>query len=169
MTPMSHILRQAIRAFLVGEDGNAGSALIEFTLLAPLLVIMGVYTMDFGFVFYRQMQVQNAAQAGVDWAMANHVFNAAGVIAAVNSATNYGDITVSTGYPIEQCGCPSNTGMTFSPDTSPAPCPTCNNNTVVGGLYVTVQTQATWNSFIQYGLFSSAASTLTAQATARLQ
>ena len=97
---MSHILRQAIRAFLVGEDGNAGSALIEFTLLAPLLVIMGVYTMDFGFVFYRQMQVQNAAQAGVDWAMANHVFNAAGVIAAVNSATNYGGITVSTGYPI---------------------------------------------------------------------
>ena len=167
MTPMSHILRQAIRAFLVGEDGNAGSALIEFTLLAPLLVIMGVYTMDFGFVFYRQMQVQNAAQAGVDWAMANHVFNAAGVIAAVNSATNYGGITVSTGYPIEQCGCPSSTGVTFTANTAPTPCPTCGG--AVGGLYVTVQTQATWNSFIQYGLFSSAASTLTAQATARLQ
>ena len=167
MTPMSHILRQAIRAFLVGEDGNAGSALIEFTLLAPLLVIMGVYTMDFGFVFYRQMQVQNAAQAGVDWAMANHVFNAAGVIAAVNSATNYGGITVSTGYPIEQCGCPSSTGVTFTDNTAPTPCPTCGG--AVGGLYVTVQTQATWNSFIQYGLFSSAASTLTAQATARLQ
>jgi len=164
---MSHILRQAIRAFLVGEDGNAGSALIEFTLLAPLLVIMGVYTMDFGFVFYRQMQVQNAAQAGVDWAMANHVFNAAGVIAAVNSATNYGGITVSTGYPIEQCGCPSSTGVTFTDNTAPTPCPTCGG--AVGGLYVTVQTQATWNSFIPYGLFSSPTRTLTATTTARIQ
>jgi Flp pilus assembly protein TadG len=61
MTPMSPTMRQAIRSFLVGEDGKAGSALIEFTLVAPMLVVMSIYTMDFGVLFYRQMQVQNAA------------------------------------------------------------------------------------------------------------
>ena len=93
------MIRQAIRRFLVGEDGIAGTALIEFTLFAPLLVVMSIYTMDFGLFFYRQMQVQNAAQAGVDWAIANHVFNAAGITAAVTNATNYADITVSHRLP----------------------------------------------------------------------
>jgi Flp pilus assembly protein TadG len=178
MTVMS-LIRQAIRRFLVGEEAIAGAALIEFTIFAPMLVIMSTYTMDFGFLLYRQMQVQNAAQAGVDWAIANHVFNAADITAAVNNATNYANITVSTGYPIEQCGCPSSTGVTFTSNTAPAPCPLCG--TLVGGLYVTVQTQATWNSFIPYGLFSSTTAgtpcappvvvgrCLTAQVTARIQ
>jgi Flp pilus assembly protein TadG len=180
MTVMSHMMRQAIRRFLVGEDGIAGSALIEFTLVAPLLVVMTVYTMDFGWFVYRQMQVQNAAQAGVDWAVANHVFNSADITAAVNRATNYTGITLPTGTlnpnPIERCGCPStdasgNPTVAFTPDTAPNPCPTCtvNGATVAGGLYVTVQTQATWNSFIRYGLFSSATRTLTATATTRIQ
>jgi Flp pilus assembly protein TadG len=165
--PIGHVMRQAIRRFLIGEDGIAGSALIEFTLVAPLLVVMSIYTMDFGFVFYRQMQVQNAAQAGVDWAMANHVINNADISAAVTNATNYTNISVSTGYPKAQCGCPSSSGVTFTAYTPGTLCPTCGSSK--GGLYVTVQTQATWNSFIRYGLFSAATRTLTAQATARIQ
>ena len=169
--PMSLTMRQAIRKFLVGEDGIAGSALVEFTLVAPLLVVWSIYTMDFGLRFYRQMQVQNAAQAGVDWAIANHVFNATAITQAVNNSYYNTDpnftISVSTGYPIERCGCPSSTGVTFTLNTAPAPCPVCGGS--VGGLYVTVQTQATWTSFIQYGLFPSATYTLTAHATARIQ
>ena len=170
--PMSLMIRQAIRRFLVGEDGIAGAALIEFTLVAPLLVVMSIYTMDFGLVFYRQMQVQNAAQAAVDWAIANHIYNNAAITAAATNATNWNpDITVSAGYPRERCGCPSSSGMTFTDMTfingQLQPCPTCGGS--VGGLYVTVQTQATWTSFIRYGLFSSATRTLTAQATARIQ
>src|SRR5437660_1080177 len=173
--PMSLMIRQAIRRFLVGEDGIAGAALIEFTLVAPLLVVMSIYTMDFGLYFYRQIQVQNAAQAGVDWAMANHIFNDAAIRAAVTNATTYADITLPTGTlnpnPRERCGCPSSSGMTFTDMTfingQLQPCPTCGGS--VGGLYVTVQTQAIWTSFIRYGLFSSATRTLTAQATARIQ
>ena len=166
--PMSIMIRQAIRRFLVGEDGIAGSALIEFTLFAPLLVVMSIYTMDFGLLFYRQMQVQNAAQAGVDWAMANHIYNNAAISAAATNATNYADISVSTGYPIVRCGCPSSTGVTFTSNTAPAPCPVCGGS--VGGLYVTVQTQATCNSFIRLRpVLQPATRTLTAQATARIQ
>jgi Flp pilus assembly protein TadG len=158
------MVRQAIRRLLIGEDGVAGAALVEFTLFAPLLFVISIYTTDFGLFFYRNMQVQNAAQAGVDWAMANHTSNDAAIRAAVTNATNYTDISVSSGYPTVRCGCcPSTTGVTFSPSTAPAPCPSG------GGLYITVQTQATWASFISYGLFSSATRTLTAQATARIQ
>src|SRR5262245_22860576 len=165
--PMSLMIRQAIRRFLVGDDGIAGGAIIEFTLVAPILVVMSIYTMDFGLYFYRQMQVQNAAQAGVDWAIANHVFNAAAISTAATNATTYTAISVSTGYPIVQCGCPSSTGVTFTASTAPAPCPLCGGS--VGGLYVTVQTEASWATFIRYGWFSSATRTLTAQATARIQ
>ena len=169
---VSLTMRQAIRRFLVGEDGIAGSALIEFTLCAPLLVAMSIYTMDFSLLFYRQMQVQNAAQAGVDWGMVNHIFNAADINTAVTNATNYTAISVSTGYPKWRCGCPSSTGVTFTASTAPLPCPVCplaGGGSAVGGLYATVQTQATWNTFIRYGLLSSATRTLTAQATARIQ
>jgi Flp pilus assembly protein TadG len=168
------MMRQAIRRFLVGEEGIAGSAMIEFTLVAPLLTVMSIYTMDFGLLHYRQMQVQNAAQAGADWAMANHVFNAVAITAAVNNATNYTDITLPTNTlnpnPIVRCGCPLSgppPALTFTANSSPAPCPVCAGG-AAGGLYVTVLTQATWNSIAPYGLFG-ATRTLTAQATARIQ
>jgi Flp pilus assembly protein TadG len=167
--PMSHTTRQAIRRFLVGEDGIAGAALVEFTVVAPLLVVMSIYTMDFGLYLWSQMEVQNAAQVGVDWAIANHVFNSTDISNAVSSNTAHYNFTITsppTTTVVEQCGCPTNP-MTFTADTAPAPCPTCGGS--VGGLYVTVQTQATWTPFAQYYLFSSASRTLTAQATARIQ
>src|SRR5258706_16014222 len=80
-------LRQAIRRFMVGEEGIAGAALVEFTVLAPMLVVMSIYTMDYGLLFYYKLELQNAAQAGAQWAMANRVYNSADIqIAAKNGA-----------------------------------------------------------------------------------
>jgi len=153
---------------MVGEDGIAGTALIEFTLFAPLLVVMSIYTSDFGLLMYRQMQVQNAAQAGVDWAIANRNYNSSAISAAVTNATTYTGISVSP--PTRWCGCPSSTGVTptgsYDPVTATCTTP-CGSSQA--GLYVTVQTQATWGSFIRYGLFSSATRPLTATATVRIQ
>jgi Flp pilus assembly protein TadG len=173
-SPISKItaIRQAIRSFMVGEDG---SALIEFTLVAPLLVVMSIYTMDFGLYFYRNMQVQNAAQAGVDWAIANRIFNDAAIRAAATNATNY-TVSLPTDSlnpnPQLQCGCPSSTGVVtsgYTYNTPTATCiPACPNGSVPGR-YVTVQTQATWDSFVRYGLFSSANRDVRARATARIQ
>ena len=141
-------MRQAIRRFLVGEDGEAGSALIEFTICVPLLVAMSMYTIDFGWYFWRQMEVQNAAQAGVDWTIVNHSVNAAGINAAVSAATTYVDITLPTPIslpnqtpaptnenPAEWCGCPAidasgNPFVNYTANTAPNPCPPCG--TAVG-------------------------------------
>ena len=43
--------RQAVGTFLVGTDEEiAGNALIEFAIIAPLLVVMCIYVIDFGFL-----------------------------------------------------------------------------------------------------------------------
>jgi Flp pilus assembly protein TadG len=173
------MIRQIIRRFLVGEDGVAGTALLEFTIFAPVLVVISIYTMDFSLGFYAKMQVQNAAQAGIDWALANHVANATDIHAAVITATNPA-VTDTSDYPNTlglnqnfgpKCGCPASTGVTFTAWTSPNPCPTCTtlSGTETGGLYITVQTQTPYTPFFSYGLFSSGNRTLTAQVTARIQ
>src|SRR5262249_33706118 len=97
---------QAIRSFVLGDDGIAGTALIEFTLFAPLLVVMSIYTMDFGLFFYSKMTVQNAAQAGADWAIANRVYNSSLIQnAAQNAARPTIPITAITVNSTEFCGC----------------------------------------------------------------
>jgi hypothetical protein len=178
------MMRRIIRRFLVGEEGIAGAALLEFTLFAPVLVVMSIYTMDFSFLFYTQMQVQNAAQAGIDWALANHVANATDINAAVTHATDPA-VTDTTDYTNvlglnqnfgPKCGCPSSTGVTFTTWTAPNSCPPCGG--AIGGLYITVQTQATYTPLFgpspraegfNYGLFSGGNRTLNATVTARIQ
>src|SRR4051812_22720068 len=59
----------AIRRFMVGEDGTSGSALVEFTIFAPVLVVASIYTADFGLYYLYQARVQNAAQAGAQYAI----------------------------------------------------------------------------------------------------
>ena len=151
---------------MVGEDAIAGAALVEFTIFAPLLVVMSIYTMDYGLYFFNNLEIQNAAQAGAQWAIANRVYNSSAISSAVTHATNYSAISVAAGYPIEQCGCPSSTGVT-STTYSGATCPNCGSS--AGGLYVTVKAQATYSSFIPYGLISSTPYVLTATSTARIQ
>jgi Flp pilus assembly protein TadG len=172
-------LRQAIRQFLIGEDGESGASLVEFTLFAPILVVMCIYMVDFGLLLFANMEVQNAAQAGVDWAIANRVYNCtaiknAAIKADPNAAANATKLTISAGTcpatdattdPIERCGCPSSTGVTFTTFSGGA-CPTCGSS--VGGHYVTVTAQARYNSFIPYGLISPNY-TITKQSTARIQ
>ena len=50
---------------------TAGAALIEITLFMPILVLMAVAIMNFGFYFSYQIRVENSAQAGAQWAITN--------------------------------------------------------------------------------------------------
>ena len=44
-------IRQAFQRLMFGEDGTAGAALVEATILVPILVVMSIYVMDFGLHF----------------------------------------------------------------------------------------------------------------------
>ena len=154
---------------MVGEDG---AALVEFTILAPMVVVMSIYTMDFGLLFYNKMEVQDAAQAGVQWAITNRVSNSSDIqIAAQNATKNKITVNFCKKYStsFQFCGCPSTTGVTHISDGA---CPggtTCPDGSTTG-TYVCVSATPTtaYKSFIPFGLLSSTPK-LTAESTARMQ
>jgi Flp pilus assembly protein TadG len=165
-------IRQAFQRLMFGEDGTAGAVLVEATIIVPILVVMSIYVMDFGFVFYKKMEVQNAAQAGAQWAVANRTYNCNSVSAAAQQAiqaTQFGGVTVNSG---QFCGCSKDSSGTNAvvtpvvpPSTNPptlctvtptsnscsstcvaactsAPNNTCSTSGVLGN-YVTVEAAPT--------------------------
>ena len=150
-------LRQAFRRLMSGEEG---AALVEATIIAPILVVMGVYTGDFGLLFYNKMEVQNAAQAGAQWAVANRVYNVSAIQTAGQKATSLSGVTVT---PSAFCGCstdssgnPAVTQLTSGTCTGTTNVvnSTCNSTGVVGN-YVTVTATYAYTSFVPYGLIVS--------------
>jgi len=155
-----------LRGFVGGsEDGIRGVAAIEFAAIAMVLAIMMIGTADFGMGFYRKMQVQNAAQAGAQYAMV-HEFSGASISSiqtAVKSATAFPGIVPSPA-PVQFDGCPSNTGVT-SPDIN-SKCPDGST----AGTYVTVWAQGVYQTILPFPLLGIPDSfTFTAQSTVRIK
>jgi Flp pilus assembly protein TadG len=166
-----------MRRFLVGEEGIAGAALVEFTVLAPMLVIMSIYTIDYGLIFYNKMELQNTAQAGAQWAMANRIYNSSDIQTAAQNATKLAasnfNVTSS-----QFCGCPADAdGNPIVTQLSLGACTTSSTCTSgVAGTYVSVSVTPTTsyrallsNSLIFYGLVPSTYSLPTASSTVRIQ
>jgi len=155
-----------LREFVGGSgDGTRGVAAIEFAAIAMVFVIMMIGTADFGMGFYRKMQVQNAAQAGAQYAMV-HEFSASSISSiesAVISTTAVSGIVPSPA-PVQFDGCPSNTGVT-SPDIN-SKCPDGST----AGTYVTVWAQGVYQTILPFPLLGIPDSfTFTAQSTVRIK
>jgi Flp pilus assembly protein TadG len=153
--------RQAFCRFISNsEDGIRGVAAIELAIIAPILLVLLICTIDFGIGIYRNMQVQNAAQAGAEYAIA-HGFQASSISSAVANATSFSGISADPA-PIQFCGCATSTGITNA---------ACGSN-CSGGLpaatYVTVSARATHNTLFEYPIIPNSY-TFTAQPTVRIQ
>ncbi|WP_439400367.1 TadE/TadG family type IV pilus assembly protein (plasmid) [Bradyrhizobium sp. PMVTL-01] len=151
------VLRRYVRA-AVGD--TSGAAAIEFGVMIPLLSLMVVSVTDIGLAVYRKMQVENAAQAGAQYAIARG-FDTSGISSAVTSATNSAAITASPA-PLLFCGCPTRGGV------SSVSCGTVCAGGAQAGTYTTVSAQATYSTLINYQIVA-ATYTYSAQSTARLQ
>lgn len=137
-----------------------GASAIEFAILAPMLVAIMVPLIDLGLGFYQKMQVEDAAQAGAQYAMA-HGWNSAAIQNAVMGATSISGLTASPD-PVQSCGCPTGTSI------SPAVCGAKCDDGRIAGTFVTVSAQAVYNTLIPYpGIGNSI--TLAAQSTARIR
>ena len=143
-------------AFLRARDGSAA---VEFSIAAPVLAIIFVPLIDIGMAVYQQMQVQDAAQAGAQYAM-RHGWNSSAIESAVTSATA---LSVSASpAPSKSCGCPDSSSV------SSASCGSRCPDGQTAGTYVTVSAQATYAPLLPYPTMGSSV-TLTAQTTARIQ
>jgi Flp pilus assembly protein TadG len=132
-------VRGLVRSARADDEGLSG---IEFAIIAPVLILSFIATADFGLAIYAKMEVENAAQAGTQYAAANG-YTSSSVSSAVTAATNLSGLTASPA-PNEFCGCPSTSGVTTA---------TCNTNCASGataGTYVSASAQATYSTIISY-------------------
>jgi Flp pilus assembly protein TadG len=149
--PAAAAMRRLLRRFIGGaEDGTSGIAAVELALILPALVLMMIGAADFGMGFYRKMQVQDAAQAGAQWAAANG-FDSTKISTAVTSATKSapGFSVAASPAPHQDCGCAASTGVTFNGDTAPF-CTSRCPDTTVAGTYVTASATATYTTMLSY-------------------
>ena len=142
------------------RDDAAGVASIELAVMAPALVMMTICTVDLGMGIYRNMQVQNAAQAGAQYAMA-HIFDANKIASVVSNTTGLSGISASP-PPVQYCGCATSAGV--SNVTCGSTCPAG----AIYGNYVQVSTQGTYTTILPYPMIANSF-TLTAQSNVRVQ
>lgn len=137
-----------------------GAAAVEFALIAPLLAMMIILTVDLGMGIFSKMQVEDAAQAGAQYAII-HGFDSSAISSVVTNATSNSGIS-SSPAPVQFCGCPSAAGITAA--SCSGVCSTGN----APGTYVTVSAQGTYSTLVNYSIVPSSY-TFNAQSTARLK
>ena len=145
-------LMQLIRALARSRSGHSA---VEFAYIAPAMLMFVL-----GIAFSQQIQVQQAAQAGAQYALL-HGWNSTAISNAVTAATNLTGISAAPA-PTESCGCP--TGTTISA----AACASACANGETAGTYVFVNAQSAYTPALPYSVLGSGV-TLTAQATVRVQ
>jgi len=163
MKPANHkslaAIGRELRRFL-GHDGIGGLAAIEFAVIGPLLVLMMVCTVDLSLGFYSAMQVQNAAQAGAEYASL-HGFKATSISSAVVNATSFKGISASPS-PVQFCGCPSKTSV------ATATCGTKCADGTLAATYVRVSASGKYTTLLPYPSLPASFS-LASQSTVRIQ
>jgi Flp pilus assembly protein TadG len=137
-----------------------GAAMVEFGLAVPILVAVLIPAVDLGMGLYQQMQVQNAAQAGAQYALL-YGWNTTSIQNAVTAATTLSTIT-ATPAPSQSCGCPNGTAVATTSCGS-----TCSGGQSPG-TYVTVGAQSVYQPILPYPVIGSSV-TLSAQAVVRIK
>src|SRR5579863_9060568 len=84
---------------------NDGVGAIEFAFVAGILAVMLLGVLDFGIGFWEKMQVNNAVQAGAEYATKSG-YDSANIETAITNATGLGAIQASPA-PSQGCGCPN--------------------------------------------------------------
>lgn len=146
-------------------QGSPGTAAVEFALVAPVLILLLVGTLDFGFAYWEKTDLDDAAWAGAVYATEHE--SLAGVSGAMTSASGLSWVTATVGQPFY--GCPNSasqsgvTGITVETSKSA----TCGS----GGssrTYLTVTATTHYSLILPYPGFTDPM-TLTSTATARIQ
>ena len=144
---------------------TGGLAAVEFAIVIPILLAVIIPVCDLGKGLSQQLQVWEAAQAGVQYATANG-FASTAIQNAVTAATSLSSIS-ATPAPAESCGCPTGSSVAAANPAVP-PCTGLCSNGKQSGTYVTVNATAVYYPLIPYPMLGSSV-TLTAQSFVRIQ
>jgi hypothetical protein len=186
-TPTS--LRRAycrtLASLLRGGSAEGGNAMIEFALVSPILLIIMLNAVDFSFLAWAGMEVDNAAEMGAQAAYATcspGAMPATGNCATLNSvvtaaaqSTSLGTaVTVTGSAPSETYYCTITGNTLYSvgspPSAMPANCSSAGGAYVANlpGDYVKVRVSYTYNPIFG-GLSLVPSQTLSGQGMQRLK
>jgi uncharacterized membrane protein len=160
------------------DDGNV---LLEFALVAPVLIVLIVNILDFSRLIWAQMEVEYSAQMGAQAAYkhcstgtlpakTNCTNLSSAVTTAVQSTSLGSAVAVTSGYPTETYYCISGSTLQSVGDyTSPRPsdCSAAGNSAAKPGDYIEVNVDYAYSP-IFVGLSLAAARTLRANSIERL-
>ena len=147
-----------------------GMSAVEFGLAAPVFLAMLTPVIDLGLAFSQQIRVNQAVEAGAQYASSNPYAGtswASGVSSAITNATS---LSVNPSVGAETCGCPNSTSTAIVTGSYGSP-PTCTSNCPDGskpGYYVTITANVTYTSVMPYSILGSSA-TLSSQAVVRVE
>lgn len=121
-----------------------GVSAIEFAIVGGALALLLLGILDFGIGYWEKTQLQDAAQAGAQFA-ARSGYDSASIQAAVTNATTLSGVQASPA-PSQFCGCPSITS-----GVSSATCAsTCPSDGSTAGTYVTVNAQVSYQTLFAW-------------------
>lgn len=146
---ITSFLRRGLRGF---AGARGGVSAVEFAFVVPIAAYLFAGAVDYGLAFYLQMQAQQAAQAGTEYA-AIHGFNPQAASTdpsspsatsnAVVAATTFSGIAASPA-PTSYCGCASATGVVRQD------CGEMCSDGTKAGTYLTVSASGTYNTLMPY-------------------
>jgi Flp pilus assembly protein TadG len=156
-------LRRVANTLSAVTRAKGGTSAVEFALAAPILIGLLVPVADLGMAFSQQIEVQQAAAAGAQYA-ANHPWNSNSPTAIANAVTAASTLptVAASPAPSQACGCPSSSTI------AAATCGSTCSNGQIAGYYVVVRAQSPYTPQLPYSLLGSSVS-LTAQSTVRVR
>src|SRR5437773_11658868 len=99
------------KLFARAWSDERGLAAIELALVtAVILVPLFIGATEIGRRAWTKSQLDNAARAGLEYALGLHTFNASSISSVVQGATSLS--VVATPAPKKACMCPSSSGLT---------------------------------------------------------
>ena len=150
-----------------------GMSAVELGLAAPVFLGLLSPVIDLGLAFSQQIRVNQAVDAGAQYASTNP-YNTGTWSSNVQSAiTNATTLAVSPNVGSETCGCPNSTNTAIISVDSAANCGPANGGTTTcsdgtaPGYYVTITGQVTYTSVMPYSILGSSV-TLSSQAVVRV-
>jgi Flp pilus assembly protein TadG len=162
---------------------TTGNAAIEFALVAPILVLLLLNSVDLSFLIWAKMEVENAAQMG---AQAAYVTCSSGPLPATTNCANLNSaittaihgtslstgVSQAGGSPNENYGCPSGASLvsvgTYSSPPNPFDCSSVGNPNDNPGDYVIIGVTYSYTPVFP-GLSIISSQTLASSALQRLQ
>src|SRR5204862_2285665 len=135
-----------------------GVSAVEFGLAAPVFLAALSPVIDLGLAFSEQIRVNQAVEAGAQYASSNP-YNGTSWATAVSSAiTNATTLSLNQSVGAETCGCPNSTSTQIVTGSYGTP-PSCTSNSCPDGsspgYYVTISANLTYTSVMPYSILGS--------------